>query len=116
MILDDSMDHNLSLIELSKDYSMLVGRLYKLGDDRVLRLCIEAKEMLEYLRQAHIRMGDFHMSPKQTFKQVERMRLYWSTMQRDIDAYVRNCSCHLQMITSLFALSTLYSPFPTTPK
>ena len=60
--LDESMDRNSSLIELSKDYSMLVGRLYRWGEDGVLTLCIEAKEMLEYLRQAHIAMGNFHMS------------------------------------------------------
>ena len=62
--MDDSMDCNLSIIELSKDYSMLVGRLYKLKEDGVLKLCIEDKETSEYLRQAHIAMGNFHMSPK----------------------------------------------------
>ena len=66
--LDESMDHNLSLIELFKDYSMLEGRLYKRGEDGVLKLCIEAKVMFEYLRQAHIVIGNFHMSPKQTLR------------------------------------------------
>ena len=55
--MDESMDHNLSIIELSKEYSMLVKRLYKLGDDGIFRLCFKSKEALEYLRQAHIAMG-----------------------------------------------------------
>ena len=66
--MDESMGHNLSMIELTKECSVLMGRLYKLKEDGVLRLCIEAKETLEYLRQSHIMIGDFHMSPKQTFE------------------------------------------------
>ena len=42
--MDESMDHNLSMIELSKGYSILVRRLCRLGEDGVLKLCIEAKE------------------------------------------------------------------------
>ena len=74
------MDHNLSMIELSKDYSMLVQRLCRLGKDGVIRLCADAKETLGYLKQAHIAMGSFHMSLEQTLKKMERMGVYLSTM------------------------------------
>ena len=36
--LNVSMDRNLSLVEQSKEYSMIAGRLYKLGKDGILRL------------------------------------------------------------------------------
>ena len=68
LIMDESMDHNLSMIELSKEYSMLLGRLYRLGEDGVLRLGVKAMETLQYLRQAHIVMDNFHMSLEQTLR------------------------------------------------
>ena len=58
------MDCNLSLIELSKEYSMLVERLYRLGKDGILKLCVDGQEATRYLEQAHIAMDNFHMSPK----------------------------------------------------
>ena len=62
------MDYNISMTKLFKVYSMLEGILYRLGEDGVLKLCIEAKETLEYLRQAYIAMGDFHMFHEQTLR------------------------------------------------
>ena len=47
--LNDSMDRNLSFVEQSKEYSMIAGRLYKLGKDGILRLCVETQETRMYL-------------------------------------------------------------------
>ena len=47
--LNASMDRNLSLVEQSKEYSMIAGRLYKLGKDGILRLCLETQETKMYL-------------------------------------------------------------------
>lgn len=47
--INESTDHNLSLTELSKEYSMLVERLYRLSKDGILRLCVYAKENMGYL-------------------------------------------------------------------
>ena len=93
--LNDFMDRNLSLLEQSKQYSMIAGRLYKLGKDGVLRLCVETQETRMYLEQAHVALGNIHMSPRQTMKRVERMGVYWPTMRRDIHSYVQNCSCEM---------------------
>ena len=48
--IDESMDHKLSMIKLSKEYSMLARRLYRLGKDKILKLCVDAKETLGYLK------------------------------------------------------------------
>ena len=42
----ESMDHNLSMIELSKEYSMLARRFYRLEEDGVLMLSIKATKTL----------------------------------------------------------------------
>ena len=87
--LDDSMDINLSLVEQSKEYSMISRWLYKLGKDGILRLCVETQETKMYLEQVHIAMGNIYMSPRQTMKRVERIRVYWPTMRKDIHSYVQ---------------------------
>ena len=47
--LNASMDRNLSLVEQSKEYCMIARRLYKLGKDGILRLCVETQETGKYL-------------------------------------------------------------------
>ena len=44
-----SMNKNLSLVEQSKEYSMIARCLYKLGKDGILRLCVETQERKMYL-------------------------------------------------------------------
>ena len=71
---------------------MLPGWLYKLGKDKVLRLCIENAESEFYLKQAHVAMGNIRVSPNQTIRRIEHMGVYWPTMRKDIYAYVQRCS------------------------
>ena len=47
--LNDSMDRNISFVEKSKEYSMIARRLYKLGKDGILKLCVETQETRMYL-------------------------------------------------------------------
>ena len=82
--LNDSKDRNLPLVEQSKEYSMIATWLYKLGEDGILTLCVDAQEAAIDLDHAYIAMGNLHMSPKQTKKRVERMGVYWSTMHKGI--------------------------------
>ena len=74
--LNDSMDRNLSLVKQSKEYSIIAGRLYKLGKDGILTLFVETQETDIYLEQAHITLGNIHISPRQTTKRVEKMGVY----------------------------------------
>ena len=114
--LDDSMDMNLSLVEQSKEYSMIAGKLYKLGKDGILRLYVETQEIGMYLERAYIALGNIHMSPRQTMKRVERMGVYWPTMRKDIHSYVQNCSCEMGLQVELYSFTTLYLVSSITPK
>ena len=62
--LNDLMDRNLSLVEQSKEYSMIAGWLYKLGKDGILRLCVETQETRMYIEQAYITLGNICISPR----------------------------------------------------
>ena len=44
---------------------MVAGRLYKKeGKDVLMRLCIDKEEAIPYMEQAHIAIGNVHLSPK----------------------------------------------------
>ena len=45
---------------------MLSGRMYHLGRDGILRLCIEPQEKEHYLVAAHIAVGGIHMAADHT--------------------------------------------------
>ena len=72
---------------------MLVGWLYEFGKDKILRLCIEGIESEFYLEQAHIAIGNIHISLEKTIKQIECMGVYWSSMRKEIHTYVQRCFC-----------------------
>ena len=63
MRLKQDIKENKYLIEQSCEYFMLAKRLYKLGKDGILRLCIEKNESDIYVEQAHIAIGSIHISP-----------------------------------------------------
>ena len=51
-----------SMIQNAASFVMLAGRMYNLGRDGVLRLCIEPQEKEHYLVAAHITVGNIHMA------------------------------------------------------
>ena len=61
--LNQDMRENKHLIEQSCEYFMLVGRLYKLSKDGILRLCIEKNKTNLYVEQARTALGNIHISP-----------------------------------------------------
>ena len=109
------MRENKHLIEQSCEYFMLAGRLYKKGKDGILRLCIEKNKSDVYVEQAHIALGNIHISPDQTIRRIEHMGVYWPTMRKDVYAYVRRCSCSEEKGQTSNCSSTLFQVSVTTP-
>ena len=109
------MRENKHLIKQSCKYFMLARRLYKQGRDGILRLCIEKNESDVYVEQAHIALGNIHISPDQTIRKIERMGVYWPTMRKDVYAYVHRCSCFEEKGQTSNCCSTLFQVSVTTP-
>ena len=61
--LNQDIRENKHLIKQSCKDFMLAIRLYKLGNNGILRLCIERNESDVYVEQAHIAIGNIHISP-----------------------------------------------------
>ena len=73
---------------------MVASRLYQKEDrDLLMRLCIDKMEAIPYLEQAHIAIGNMHLSLKHTLKRIKWMGFYWPTMEKDVHKYIRECTC-----------------------
>ena len=58
--------------------NMLLGCLYKEGNNGILHLCIEPFEKEHYLHSAHvIAVGNIHMAGNQTLKRILWLRVWW---------------------------------------
>ena len=92
--LSTSKEANLSYVEQSQHYAMVSSRLYWKEDrDPIMRLCINKEEAVPYLENAHVALGNMHLSPKQTLKRDQRMGVYWPTMYKDVHKHIRECTC-----------------------
>lgn len=80
-----------SLIEKSSHYQLLSGRLYKQGNEGVLRLCIESSEISTYLQLAHIDIG-MHYGKSGTYRNLMHLGVYWPTMKLDVHELISKCS------------------------
>ena len=80
-----------AMIQGSASLTMLAGRLYQLGQDGILRLCIEPFEQPHYLREAHITTGGLHMAGNQTVKRILWAGVWWPTLRTQTHEYVRSC-------------------------
>ena len=84
-----------ALVQKAASFVMLAGRMYRLGKDGILRLCIEHQEKEHYLIAAHITIGGIHMAANQTIKRILWAGVWWPTMRAEVHTFVRACSeCH----------------------
>ena len=92
---------------------MIASRLYKQGKDNILWLCIEKEEIVSYVQEAHVTMGNVHQHLKKTLQRRECMGVYWPSMRKDVYDYTRGCSCEMGA-ANLVAVNaiTLYQPSP----
>ena len=66
--LNNSIDRNFSLVEQSKEYSMIAGWLYKLGRDGILRLCVGDSRSMYVSRASTRSVGKHPHVPKTNHK------------------------------------------------
>ncbi|WP_219822827.1 hypothetical protein, partial [Enterobacter cloacae complex sp. 4DZ3-17B2] len=79
----DRREYNLKhiAIQQSKNLQLIAGRMYQLGNDRVLRLCINPEEYNIYLREAHVQECAFHCSRRNTYRNLLQLGVYWPGMK-----------------------------------
>jgi hypothetical protein len=73
------------------DFSLIVGHLYKMGPDEILRRCAMEAERPLILVEAHEGIVGGHYARKATAQKVLRVGLWWPTLHRDAKDYSRDC-------------------------
>jgi hypothetical protein len=73
------------------DYQLIVGKLYKLGLDDILRRCVLDHERQDILWECHNRFARGHVGGKATMQEFFQARLWWTSLFKDEKAYSRSC-------------------------
>ena len=73
------------------DFTTIGTQLYKRGKDHQLRLCVNKKEYLPILAQAHASIVGGYFSAHTMSKAILMSRIWWPTLFQDANAYVHAC-------------------------
>jgi transposase InsO family protein len=79
------------LVVRAADFSLIVGQLYKMGPDEILRRCVMEAERPLILAEAHEGIAGGHYAGKETTQKVLRAGLWWPTLHKDAKEYYKAC-------------------------
>jgi hypothetical protein len=79
------------LVVCAADFSLIVGELYKMGPDEILRRCVMEAEHPLILTEAHEGIAGGHYAGKATAQKVLQAGLWWPTLHRYAKEYTRAC-------------------------
>ena len=70
------------LVVKAVDFTLIVGQLYKLGRDEVLRRCVMPHEKEAIIREAHFGTTGGHFAGKPTAQKILAAGLWWPTLPK----------------------------------
>jgi hypothetical protein len=70
-------------------FSLIVGQLYKMGPDEILRRCFMEVERPLNLAETHEGIAGGHYAGKETMQKVLRASLWWPTLQKYAKEYYK---------------------------
>jgi hypothetical protein len=79
------------LVVHAADFSLIVGHLYNMGPDEILRRCLMEAERPLILIETHEGIARGNYAGKETTQKVLRVGLWWPTLHRDAKDYSRSC-------------------------
>ena len=82
---------SIAQLEESQHYVLLSGRLYRLGPDKVLRLCLDPDCYDDAMNEAHVSIGGLHASTIQTKQRILLNGFWWPTLENDVHKFVHEC-------------------------
>jgi hypothetical protein len=77
------------LVVGAAEFSLIVGQLYKMGPDEILRRCVMEAEIPLILEESHEGIAGGHYKGKKTTQKVLRDGLWWPTLHKDAKEYYR---------------------------
>ena len=85
------MQQKKQLVVHAVDFTLIVGQLYKLGPDEILRRYVLEHERRSILEEAHARVAGEHYAGKPTAQKVLIAGLWWPTVHKDAKEFCRTC-------------------------
>ncbi|MCO5595571.1 hypothetical protein L7F22_049616 [Adiantum nelumboides] len=79
------------LIKECEPYSLIVGTLYKLGKDDILRRCAYEDEYLYILQEAHMGVAGGYFFGELTARKVLQSGYWWPTLFKDASLFAKGC-------------------------
>ena len=85
------MAKTIAQLEELEQYVLLLGRLYRYGPDKVLRLCLNLEDYADTIAEAHVSIGGIHASETQTVQRILLNGFWWPTLNEDVVHFVQSC-------------------------
>jgi hypothetical protein len=80
------------LVVCTADFQLIVGQLYKMGPDEILRRCVMESEIPLILAESHQGNVEGNYAGKAAAQKVLRAGLWWPTLHKDAKEYYRACN------------------------
>ena len=80
-----------NLVVRAIDYELIIGHLYKLGVDKILRRCVLEHERHIILVEYHEGIVGGNYAGKATAQKVLHARLWWPIVHKDAKEYFQQC-------------------------
>jgi hypothetical protein len=86
---DMTVAQKKKLVVKAVDYQLIIGNLYKLGVDGILRHCVLEHERPMILAEAHDGIAGGHYAGKETTQKILHAGIWWPTLHKDAKEYFR---------------------------
>lgn len=84
-----TMQQKKELVVKAAKLSLIVGQLYKMGPDEILRRYVPKHERAIIIAQAHSGVAGGHYAIKSNTQNILREGLWWPTLHKYVKEYYR---------------------------
>ena len=89
-----TMQQKKQLVVRIADFTLIVGQLYKLGPDEILRRYVLEHERRRIIEEAHLGVAGGHYAGKATTQKILTVGLWWPTVHKDAKEFCRSCDVY----------------------
>ena len=79
------------IVRKSTPFTWIAGNLFKLGPDKILRMCVGEEEVFDILLTCHDGPCGGHFAAKKTTFKVLQASYYWPTLHQYVKRYTSQC-------------------------
>jgi hypothetical protein len=88
---DMTIAQKKQLVMKATDYQLIIGNLYNLGVDGILRHCVLEHEILMKLEEAHDGIAGGHYAGRETAQKILCTGIWWHTLHKYAKEYCHSC-------------------------